>query len=221
MIKDYISKLRILIFLLICAALFFLPQIFITLYFKNKIFSNPDDTPPKDFAIVPGAAVRDDFSLSDAARERIAAAVLLYQNGKVKKLFISGDNRRNQEVEAITRFAVKQGVPESDIILDRLGIDTGDSCRNFRAVHHEAILVTQRFHLPRSLFMCEKNQIAASGLAANELGLLDSRGDNALEIYGIRFFRFLRESMLTWLFITGLYDRFSDEAEMIQQKNAV
>ena len=219
MIKGYISKRRALIVVLIGAALFFLPQVFLTLYFKNKIYSNINDIPEKDFAIVFGAAVRQDYSLSDVARERIAAAVLLYQQGKVKKLFISGDNRHNREVESIAQFAIKQGVPENDLILDPLGIDTGDSCRNFKSTSGEAILVTQRFHLPRSLFMCEKNQIQATGLAANELELLESRGDNVLHIYSIRLFRFLRESMLTWLFVTGLYDRFSNEAEAIQLNN--
>jgi SanA protein len=206
--------------LLLGAGLFFLPQVFFTLKFKNKIYSDIESIPQKDFAIVFGAAVRPDYKLSDAARERIAAGVLLYQQRKVKKLFISGDNRRNREVETIAQFALEKGIPETDLILDPLGIDTGDSCRNFKSVSHETILVTQRFHLPRSLLMCEMNQIPAMGLAANELGLLDSRGDNVMEIYGIRLFRFLRESMLIWLYITGLYDQFSSEAEAIQLKNA-
>jgi SanA protein len=196
-IKAYISKRRVLILLLIGIGLFFLPQIFLTLHFKNKIYSGINDIPQKDFAVVFGAAVRPDFTLSDVARERITAAVLLYQQGKVKKLFISGDNRHNREVEAIARFAVEQGVPENALMLDRLGIDTGDSCRNFKSVSGDAILVTQSFHLPRSLFMCQNNQIPAIGLAANELGLLESRGDNFLRIYSIRLFRFLRESLLT------------------------
>ncbi len=206
--------------MLICAVIFFLPQLFITLKFGNKIYSGVNDVPQKDFAIVFGAAVRADSGLSDAARERITAAVLLYRDGKVKKLFISGDNRRNREAEAIAEYAVRQGVPEADLILDRLGIDTGDSCRNFRAVHHEAVLVTQAFHLPRSLLMCEGAEVRVEGLAANRLGLLDSRGDNLAEIYGTRLFRFLRESALTWLFLTGLYDRLSNEAEIIQSENA-
>ena len=220
MIKGYISKRRVLILLLIGAVIFFLPQIFLTFHFKNKIYSNLNDIPQKDFAIVFGAAVRADYSLSDVARERIAAAVLLYRQGKVKKLFISGDNRHHREVESIARFAVEQGVAENDIILDRLGIDTGDSCRNFKSLSGEAILVTQRFHLPRSLLMCEQNQIQAIGLAANELELLASRGDNFVHIYSIRLFRFLRESLLTWAFITGIYNHLSEEAELIQLKNA-
>lgn len=219
-IKGYISKRNVLIILLISAGLFFLPQIFLTLYFKNEIYSDINDIPQKDFAIVFGAAVRQDHSLSDVARERIAAAVLLYQQGKVKKLFISGDNRHNREVETIALFAIKQGVPEKDLILDPLGIDTGDSCRNFKPIYDKAILVTQRFHLPRSLLMCEKNQILATGLAVNELELIELRGDNVIQIYSIRLFRFLRESMLTWLFMTGLYDQLSNEAEVIQLKIA-
>lgn len=209
-----------LILLLVGAGLFFLPQIVLTLRFKNKIHSGISDIPLKEFAVVFGAAVRQDFTLSDVARERITAAVLLYQQGKVKKIFISGDNRHNLEVEAIAQFAVKQGVPENALVLDRLGIDTGDSCRNFKPVADEAILVTQRFHLPRALLMCEKYRIPATGLAANELELLESRGDSVLHIYSIRLFRFLRESTLTWLFVTGLYELFSNEAETIQLKNA-
>ncbi|HEX8371108.1 MAG TPA: YdcF family protein [Pyrinomonadaceae bacterium] len=220
MIKGYISKRRVLLLLLLGGALFFLPQIFLTLHFKNKIYSSINDIPPKDFAIVFGAAVRPDSGLSDVARERIAAAVLLYQQGKVKKLFISGDNRHHREVEAIAQFAINQGVPEKDLIPDALGIDTGDSCRNFKSLSDEAILVTQRFHLPRSLLMCEKNQIRATGLAANELELLESRGDNFLHIYSIRLFRFLRESLLTWAFLTGLYNHLSNEAEVMQLENA-
>jgi vancomycin permeability regulator SanA len=219
-LKGYISKRRVLVAGLICAVIFLLPQLFITLRFKNKIYSGVYDVPPKDFAIVFGAAVRADSGLSDAARERITAAVLLYRAGKVKKIFISGDNRRNREAEAIAEFAAGQGVPEAALILDRLGIDTGDSCRNFSVVHHEAVLVTQTFHLPRSLLMCEKNRLAVTGLAADRLGLLDSRGANVAEIYGIRLFRFLRESTLTWLFLTGLYNRLSNEAEIIQSENA-
>ena len=221
MLKAYISRWRVLILLLICGGLFFLPQLFLTFKFKYKIYSGINDIPQKDFAIILGAAVRQDFNLSDAAHERIAAGVLLYKEGKVKKLFISGDNRHNREVETIAQFAIKLGVPENDLVLDTLGIDTGDSCRNFRTVFHEAILVTQRFHLPRSLLMCEKNKISAIGLAVNEIGLLDSRGSNVVEVYSIRLFRLLRESMLTWLYITGLYDQFSEESEMIQHKNAV
>lgn len=216
-IRRYISKRSVLLFLLILVGIFFTPQLVLMLRYKERIYTNVNDIPYREYAIVFGARVNQD-GLSDVTRERIAAAVLLYQQGKVKKLFISGDNRHNQEVEAIARYATEQGVPESDLILDLLGIDTNDTCRHFKEVSHEGILVTQNFHLPRSLFNCEQSQIQGIGLAANNLGLLAARGDGVVQIYSIRFFRFFKESLLTWMFISGVYDSFSNEAEIIEKR---
>lgn len=219
LVRRYLSKRRVLTFLLICGALFFTPQLLLMLRFKGQIHANLNGVPPREYGIVFGARVGEDGRLSDVARERVAAAVLLHQQGKVRKLFISGDNRHHQEVEAMARHAIERGLPEGDLILDHLGIDTNDTCRHFKAVSHEATLITQSFHLPRALFMCEQSRVGGVGLAANELGLLASRGDNLAQVYGIRLSRFLRESLLTWLFIVGLYDHLSDEAEMMQQGN--
>ena len=189
------------------------------LRFEGRIHTNLNGIPPREYAVVFGARVSQDGTLSDVARERVAAAVLLHRQGKVRKLFISGDNRHHQEVEAIARHAIDHGIPEGDLIMDHLGIDTNDTCRHFKAVSQEATLITQSFHLPRALFMCEQSQVQGVGLAANELGLLASRGDNFVQVYGIRVSRFLRESLLTWLFIVGLYDHVSNEAELMQQRN--
>ena len=48
-------------------------------------------------------------------------------------------------------------VPESAIVLDYAGRRTYDSCARARAVFRldDAILVTQGFHLPRALYLCE------------------------------------------------------------------
>ncbi len=184
---------------------------------KGRIYTSLNDIQPREYAIVFGARVYQGGSLSDVARERAEAAIWLYRQGKVRKLFISGDNRHNHEVETIARYAIDHGIPEADLIMDHLGIDTNDTCRHFKSVHHEAVLTTQSFHLPRALFMCEQSQIQGIGLAANELGLLASRGDISVEVYGIRLSRFLRESLLTWLYITGLYDHLSNEAEKIEK----
>ena len=65
------------------------------------------------------------------------AGIRLYKSGKVKKLFLSGDNRSNQQAEGMATYAMAGGVHPNDIVLDTLGIDTNDTCKHFAKVNHE------------------------------------------------------------------------------------
>jgi len=196
--------------------LVFAPQLLLTAQADGRIYSQVLDMPAREYGVVFGAYVLEDQSLSDAARERIEAAIQLYHQGKIQRLFISGDNRSNQQADAIAMYAQKHGVAASDIVVDRLGIDTHDTCRHFAKVASEGILITQWFHLPRAMYMCERDGVAVVGLAVNRLGMLAARGDNATMVYATRLSRFVRESLLTWLFILGVYDRVSNEAELLE-----
>ena len=80
----------------------------------------------------------------------------------------------------------------------------------------EGILLTQEYHLPRATYMCERDGVEVIGMAVNRLGILDRRGENPVAVYGTRVSRFLRESALSWLFVLGIYDRISDEAETME-----
>ncbi len=201
----------------ILLALLFAPEIWLKIKYRNLVHEKIDAVPTHEFAVIFGAWVRDDHSLSDVTRERVEAGIRLYKSGKVKKLFISGDNRSNQQAEEMARYAVKNGVSPEDILVDKLGIDTNDTCRHFARVAGKAVLVTQSYHLPRTMLMCETSQIQVDGLAADKLGILSSRGDNVLQIYTTRVWRATREAALTWLFLLGIYDRLSTEAETLEK----
>ncbi len=188
---------------------------------RPQIHSTIADVPLTQQAIVFGAAVIDENKLTDVTRERIEAAALLYWQGRVRYLFISGDNRYDKQAEAMGKYAIARGVPESHVTIDPIGIDTHDSCRHFVGIQEQAVLVTQAFHLPRAMLMCERNGIEITGLAANRLGILESRGSDRLEIARIRTGRFLREAGLTWLYLLGIYDRLSNEAEQLEQDHQV
>jgi len=66
------------------------------------------------------------------------------------------------------RYLLGSGVPESALILDLEGASTFDSCWRARSVFgvRQALLVTQRFHLPRALFIASRAGIDAQGVAA-------------------------------------------------------
>jgi SanA protein len=105
-------------------------------------------------------------------RDRVATAVQLYSSGKVQKLLMSGDNRfvEYNEPGAMRDYALELGVPDDDIVLDYAGRRTYDTC--FRARHifqvQSAILVTQTFHLPRALYVCNALGVPAVGVSADQ-----------------------------------------------------
>jgi SanA protein len=98
-------------------------------------------------------------------------AIALYQAGKVNKLLLSGDNRvvDYNEPERMAEYALAREVPRGDLILDYAGRRTYDSCYRARTIFglHEAVLVTQAYHLPRALFTCDRLGLQVTGVEAD------------------------------------------------------
>lgn len=122
---------------------------------------------PAPVAIVLGAGVRPDGTPSHALEDRLAQAVELHRMGKAKKLLLSGDHgkERYDETNTMRRFVLERGVPPEDVFCDHAGFSTWDSLARARAVFgvEHAIVVTQRFHLPRALHSAGANGIDAQG----------------------------------------------------------
>jgi vancomycin permeability regulator SanA len=99
----------------------------------------------------------------------VATGVELYRQGKVLKLLMSGDGQTNTETRAMRQTALEMGLPEDAILLDDAGLDTYASC--YRAQHlygaTDVVLVTQEFHLPRALFICEALGLNAEGVSSD------------------------------------------------------
>jgi SanA protein len=95
----------------------------------------------------------------------------VYRAGKAPKILVSGDHgtKSYDEVNAIRRRLLAAGVPEEDIFLDHAGFSTYDSLYRAGAVFHarSLIVVTQRFHLNRALFLADRLGIPAQGAAAD------------------------------------------------------
>ena len=130
-----------------------------------------DDAPTGNVAIVFGAGLSRNGQPSPVLRDRVQTAVTLYQQGKVKKLLMSGDNRfvEYNEPGAMKNYAVELGVPEQDIVLDYAGRRTYDTCYRAKAIFglKEVLLVTQRFHLARAIFTCQGLGVDAQGVSAD------------------------------------------------------
>jgi SanA protein len=141
-------------------------------YSNNKIYQSITEVPnDNSAAIVLGAKVWDDGSLSHALIDRVTTGVELYKAGKVKKLLMSGDNPSADydEPTAMKGEAIKQGVPEADIVLDFAGRRTYDTCYRAKEIFDlkTAVIVSQEFHLPRSIYLCENLGVESVGVIAN------------------------------------------------------
>lgn len=143
----------------------FLPRLIILLYAKPRTFP-AKDVPPRRVAIVFGAGLWRDGRPTPVLQDRVRTAANLYFDGKVKKLLMSGDNRFDyyNEPEAMRQFALSLGVPNEDIVLDYAGRRTYDTCYRARDIFQvdSVILVTQGFHLPRAIFLC--NMLGVDGV---------------------------------------------------------
>ncbi|MCD4673648.1 MAG: YdcF family protein [Anaerolineaceae bacterium] len=138
---------------------------------RSRIFSI-ENSPSAPVAIVFGAGLNFDGSPTAVLQDRVATAADLYFDGRVKKLLMTGDNRflDYNEPGAMHSYAVELGIPEEDIVLDFGGRRTYDSCYRASAIFGvtDAILVTQRYHLPRALFLCNHLDIESSGVVAEK-----------------------------------------------------
>ena len=163
---------------LIAIALF-MPRSIMGLYAADKTFT-VEDVPSARIAIVFGAGLLRDGSAGPVLSDRMQTAVALYQGGKVEKILVSGDNRfvEYNEPEAGRQYALEHGVPNEDIVLDYAGRRTYDTCYRAKYIFgvDEAILVTQEFHMPRALTLCNWFGLRSVGVeAANRYFLKRAR----------------------------------------------
>ena len=149
---------------------FFLPRLIFVLYAKPRTFA-AKAVPSRRVAIVFGAGLWRDGTPTPVLRDRVQTAANLYFDGKVEKLLMSGDNRfvNYNEPEAMRQYALTLGVPENAIVLDYAGRRTYDTCYRARDIFgvKSAILVTQGFHLPRALFLCNMLGVDGVGVPAD------------------------------------------------------
>jgi SanA protein len=150
----------------------FLPRLITAVYSWKRIYT-VNNAPTERVAIVFGAGLTRGGYPTAVLRDRVETAAQLYFAGKVEKLLMSGDNRSDNynEPGAMSQYALSLGIPADAIVLDYAGRRTYDTCYRSKAIFglNSALLVTQQFHLPRALFLCNALGIQALGVEANNL----------------------------------------------------
>ncbi len=165
-----VAAKALLIGLLVLLVLPVAARLFVWLWSTERTYP-VDSVPERRVAIVPGARVYSSGRLSAMLADRVGAAVDLYHAGKVDALLMTGDNSTAQynEPGAMREQAIALGVLPEDVVADYGGRRTYDSCYRARFIFQvsDAVVVTQGFHLPRALMLCNALGIDAVGVAAD------------------------------------------------------
>ncbi len=88
------------------------------------------------------------------------------------------------EVKAMLAFVRYFGVPKEDVFCDYAGFSTYESMFRAREVFQveRAVVVTQRYHLYRSLYGCRQMGIQAVGVATDQRTYFGQASRNARDI---------------------------------------
>ena len=153
---------------------FFLTINFIVIAGAGKIIiGNKDYSIEKkyDAIIVLGAGLRIDGTPSNMLEDRLKGAIELYKKGIAPKIIVSGDRSGDDydEVSAMKKFCMDNGVPESDIVRDDLGYSTYETMDNTvrEMGYKKVIIVTQKYHLYRSVYIARRMGADADGFSTD------------------------------------------------------
>ncbi len=166
-------RLIILAILLVAFGLFLILATNLVVLLKpgGEIWNSPAEVKHAEVAIVPGAMVNSDGTMSLMLADRVDQAAALYHQGKVDKILVSGDHGQwvYDEPTTMRRALMAQGVPADVIFTDHAGFNTNATMRRAREIFgaSDAIIVTQGFHMRRSLFLAKMAGLEANGLTSD------------------------------------------------------
>lgn len=146
------------------------------LYFEHNTASNIygiESVPTADAVIILGAYVFPDGQASLMLQDRLNCGFLVYSHNKAPKVIVSGDHGKTSydEVNSMRKILELKGINRSNIFMDHAGFDTYDSMYRARDIFQvkKAIIVTQKFHLVRALYIAKQLGLEAYGVPSDTM----------------------------------------------------
>lgn len=162
----------IIIFIIVIILLILGINIFVVFSTKNNIITEESAKDLKDIdcILILGAGVWGDKP-SPMLEDRLVQGVSLYNNGVAPKIIVSGDHGTEEydEVNIMKQFAIDKGVPSEDIFMDHAGFSSYDSIYRAKEIFgaKKILIVTQKYHLYRALYIADKLEIEAYGVGSD------------------------------------------------------
>jgi SanA protein len=171
-----LKKIKYTIFITVLLSV--IAALFVDFYIQNVadkyIYSSVSKIPKTNVALLLGTAKYiKKGKINYFYKYRIDAAAMLYKSGKIKAVLVSGDNatRYYNEPRRMYKDLVKAGIPKDKIYLDFAGFRTLDSIKRATAIFglKRYVIISQRFHLERAIFLAKANGADAIGFEAKSL----------------------------------------------------
>ena len=179
------KKLKIFIIILLCLMLIpFIINFYVVFKVKDKIVNLNDINQNYDYGLVLGCGIKSDGTPSLMLRDRLDKVIEIYDKGLINNIIISGHHSDNySEVDVMEEYLLDHNINKDVIIRDNEGFSTSESMENYQNKYQNksVIIITQEYHLYRSLYLAQKFNLNAVGVSAK------------LVNYGGQIFRNLRE----------------------------
>lgn len=124
-----------------------------------------------DCILILGCGIKDDNTPSDMLKDRLDTGYELYTSGMAQKILVSGDNGQEgyNEIHVMLHYLLDKGVPEEDLFCDHAGFSTYDSVHRAQSIFgvSKMVIVTQKYHQYRALFIADQLGITAQGACAD------------------------------------------------------
>ncbi len=118
--------------------------------------------------------------------DRIKEGIKVYNLGVSSHIIMSGDHGRKEydEVNTMKKEAIKKGVLSSDVFMDHAGFSTYDSIYRAKEIFgcKDIVIITQKYHLYRALYIAKKLGINAYGYYENTMTYVGQEGRDVREI---------------------------------------
>jgi SanA protein len=166
--KGYFKKIFILAFIGLIVIL--ITNYYVKSNTESSIYNSQKAIPKTTVGIIFGAGINGDQP-SKYLKDRLDTGILLYKNQKIQKILLSGDNGRDEhdELTVMKTYCYKNGVDTTKIYVDYAGFDSYSTI--YRAKHlfkvDTAILVSQKYHLARAVYLGNSLGVKSYGFVAN------------------------------------------------------
>ena len=180
-----ILKLFLIVSVIIIMTIFLI-NAFVILTTKRFILNKKNISKDNiECAVVLGAGIRQGGP-SPMLEDRLKTAIELYNQGVTNKILVTGDHEYvdYDEVNVMKNYLKEHGIPSEDIFMDHAGLSTYDSIYRASKVFkaNRFIIVTQKYHLYRALYIARALNINAYGVSATKREYINQRKRDIREV---------------------------------------
>lgn len=164
---------KIIIACLLVGIIIFSINFYIIKSTEDYVFTDIKKLPKVDAVIVLGAKVSKE-KLSYVLEDRLVSGINIIYANKAQAILLSGDHGRKEydEVNSMRKYILRRNfnIQKEQIFMDHAGFDTYDSMFRAKEIFDikSAIIVTQDFHINRSVYIARNLGIEAYGFSVNE-----------------------------------------------------